>query len=347
VARQTRAPRLATRIVGPSSDGSFTGGTMTAGRLPAPDRVAGLAADGPRGAALANLPDRIAFLGFGLIGGSIALALREAGSAARLAAWTPYGNGPAEGLRRGFLDEAAPTAAAALKGAGLVVLAGPPLVVLGTLGDLAGPLRDALSPEATVTDVASTKAMITRNAAAAGLAFVGGHPMAGRETSGVDAATPDLFVNRPWVVVRTAGSRALDVERVEALAVGVGARPVEMDAQEHDAAVAGISHLPLVLAAALVESVATTREDGPSWPLARRLAATGWADMTRLARGDPGMGAGILATNAGPVAARLRALRLVLDTWIELLDRDQGEDSGALEGRFRLARESLEHEPGP
>jgi prephenate dehydrogenase len=70
--------------------------------------------------------------------------------------------------------------------------------------------------------------------------------------------------------------------------------------------------------------------------------------MTRLARGDPGMGAGILATNAGPVAERLRALRHVLDTWIELLDREQGGgDSGALEGRFRLARESLEREPGP
>jgi prephenate dehydrogenase len=341
------APWLAPRIVGPWSDACFSGGTMTAGPLPAPDRATGLVADGPRAAALANLPDRIAFLGFGLIGGSIALALRDAGSAARLTAWTPYGNGPAEGLRRGFLDEAAPSAEAALEGAGLVVLAGPPLVVLGTLNDLVGPLRDALAADATVTDVASTKAMITRNAAAAGLAFVGGHPMAGRETSGVDAATPELFVNRPWVVVRTAGSRPLDVERVEALAVGVGARPIHMDAQEHDAAVASISHLPLVLAAALVESVATSLEEGSSWPLARRLAATGWADMTRLARGDPGMGAGILATNAGPVAERLRALRQVLDTWIELLDREPGGESGALEGRFRLARESLEREPGP
>jgi len=338
-----------------SSGGPWTGasgiggdGTKTAGRLPAPDVPAGPASKEAGTEALARLPERIAFLGFGLIGGSIALALRESGSTANLAAWTPYGNGPAEGQRRGFLDEAAPSAGAALDGAGLVVLAGPPLIVLGTLADLAGPLRDTLAAEATITDVASTKVLITRNAVASGLPFVGGHPMAGRETSGVGAATPELFVNRPWVVVRTAGSRPVDVERVEALAIGVGARPIHMDANEHDAAVAAISHLPLVLAAALVESVATSAEDGSAWPLARRLAATGWADMTRLARGDPGMGAGILATNAGPVAERLRALRLVLDAWIELLDRDPGAgDSIALEGRFRLARESLEREPGP
>ena len=101
------------------------------------------------------------------------------------------------------------------------------------------------------------------------LRFVGGHPMAGREASGFDAATADLFVDRPWVVVPGAHSRPADVERVEWLARAVGARPLRMDAEAHDAAVAGISHLPLVLAAALVEAVTAApglgRHAGP-WP---------------------------------------------------------------------------------
>lgn len=296
--------------------------------------------------ALAKLPERIAFLGFGLIGGSIALALREAGSTSRLVAWTPNGDGPAEGLRRGFLDEVAPTAEAALDGAGLVVLAAPPLAVLGALSALAGPLRGALASDATITDVASTKAKITENAGAYQLPFVGGHPMAGRETSGAGAATADLFIDRPWAIVRASTSRPLDIERVEALARAVGARPIDIGAHEHDAAVAAISHLPLVLSAALVESVTGSPDAAPSWPAARRLAASGWADMTRLARGDPEMGAGILATNAGPIIERLRALRGEIDTWIELLDvPGKGPEAGDLRGHLGAARDALETAP--
>ena len=304
------------------------------------------APDAARTEALAKLPERIAFLGFGLIGGSIALALRKAGSTARLAAWTPNGDGPAEGLRHGFLDDAAATAATALDGAALVVLAGPPLSVLGTLEDLAGPLHGALAADATITDVASTKTLITESASAYQLPFVGGHPMAGRETSGAGAATADLFVDRPWVVVRSGGSRPIDIERVDALARSVGARPVELSGQEHDAAVAAISHLPLLLAAALVESVAGSPEGAASWPMARRLAASGWADMTRLARSDPEMGAGIVATNAGPVTERLRALRGVLDSWIELLDAPgEPPDAGVIREHLDAAREALERRP--
>ncbi len=305
-------------------------------------------AESARAAAVAALPDRIAFLGFGLIGGSIALALRDAGCTAHLVAWTPSGTGSNEGLRRGLVDSTTTTPAGALEGAGLVVLAGPPLSVLQLLSDLAGPMRAALAPDTTITDVASTKALICENAAAYVLPFVGGHPMAGRETTGVGAASADLFLDRPWVVVRTAASRPVDVRRVGALASAVGAMPIELDADEHDAAVAAISHLPLVLAVALTESIAGPAEAAGSWPLARRLAAGGWTDMTRLARGDPEMGAGILATNARPVADRLRAVRRVLDTWIEDLDPSlDGGDYGTLLARLHVAREALEQEPPP
>jgi prephenate dehydrogenase len=105
--------------------------------------------------------------------------------------------------------------------------------------------------------------------------------------------------------------------------------------------VASISHLPLVVAAALVESVAGRSVGGSSWPLARRLAATGWSDMTRLAKGDPEMGAGILATNADAVTTSLRDLRRTLDTWIELLEAGAEVHAPDLQGRLRAARNAL------
>ncbi len=292
-----------------------------------------------RAEAAAALPNRIAFLGLGLIGGSIALAVREAGYTGTLAAWTPGAKGPGEALRQGIVDEAAATTERAVSGAGLVVLAGPPLAIVRLLGERGG-WRAALGGGATVTDVGSTKARIVAAADAADLRFVGGHPMAGRESSGVTAATADLFVDRPWVLVPGAASRPDDLARAAALATATGARTLRMIAAEHDAAVAGISHLPLVVAAALVESVAGSG-DAPGWATARELAASGWRDMTRLARGDPEMGAGILVTNAPAVVARLRRMRDALDGWLAQLDQATDADSDTLRSRLEAARAAL------
>lgn len=293
--------------------------------------------------AAGHLPSRIAFLGFGLIGGSIAAALRSrSGRGAHLTAWTPAGVGPAEGLRVGLLDQRAHDPAAAIDGAELIVLAGPPLAILDALDRQADVLRGAAERGATITDVGSTKRRIVDAAGATGLPFVGGHPMAGRETTGASSASADLFVDRPWVVVPGVDAMPIDVERVDALARATGARPIRLGADEHDAAVAAISHLPLVVAAALIEAVA--RADGQGvkaadWSLARSLAATGWSDMTRLAKGDPEMGAGILATNAAAVAERLRALSSVLDAWIDRLERDA--PAAQLRDHLDAARRSL------
>ena len=304
-------------------------------------------------AAVAHLPHRIAFIGFGLIGGSVAMALRAAGSTAHLSAWSPAGTGPAEGLRRGLVDDAPRDPAAVLDGAGLIVLAGPPPSVIEHLRHLGGPLRERLVPGATITDVASTKALIVSTADDLGLPFVGGHPMAGRETSGVGASSADLFDGRPWVVAPAQGASARDVERVVALATAVGARPVRMAPIDHDLAVAAISHLPLIAAAALAESVAG---DVDRWPAARELAASGWRDMTRLARGDVDMGAGILATNARPIAAWLRGYRDALDGWLAELERIADEGAPALpddasvarlRARLEAARTALDAAPKP
>ena len=116
-----------------------------------------------------------------------------------------------------------------------------------------------------------------------------------------------------------------------------------MDAEPHDRAVAGVSHLPLILAAALVEAVAgTDAVPRPDWHAAADLAATGWRDMTRLARGDTAMGAAIAATNATALAGRLRDLRAVLDEWLAELERPGGPDEHSIEARLRAVRDQLD-----
>ena len=287
---------------------------------------------------------RVAILGFGLIGGSLARALAEAPDreAWSVVAWSPSGDGPRQAAADGVIEAAMAAPAEALDGAQLVVLAAPPTATLGLIARLGAGLQAALEPEAVVTDVASTKGAIVAAAADRGLRFVGGHPMAGRETSGYGAADPGLFRDRPWVVVPTDPGDRAAIVAVETLAVATGARPIRMDAAEHDAAVAAISHLPLVVAAALVESVAGAGRVDAEWASARQLAATGWRDMTRLARGDETMGAGIAATNAPAIAARLHTFRAVIDAWLAELERPGGPDEAALTVRLAAARARLD-----
>jgi prephenate dehydrogenase len=285
---------------------------------------------------------RITIVGFGLIGGSIARALRRReaaptmGERIDLAAWSRTFAGPAKALNDRIVDRTPATLAEALQGAELVVLAVPPLACLALLDDLAGPLHGAVATGATLTDVASTKRTIVERADRLGLRFVGGHPLAGREASGYDAAEADLFVDRPWVICPGEVAEQGDVDRVARLALACGAQPVELDAGTHDAAAAAISHVPLVVSAALVE--ATTAR--PDWPTASALAAGGWRDMTRLGRGDPEMGAGIGATNSGEIAAGVRAVRDALDAWLSALGAPE-PDVEALRARFEAVRDRL------
>ncbi len=284
---------------------------------------------------------RIAILGFGLIGGSIARALRLPGATTtfgehvELVAWSRRPEGPSRARQAGVVDDAPTDLRAAVDRADLIVLAAPPLASIALVNGLAGDLRDVLGGEATVTDVSSTKRAIGEAADAAGLRFVGGHPMAGREASGFDAATPDLFVDRPWVICAGGHATAGDTERVVALARACGADPIAMDPETHDRLAAAVSHVPLVVSAALVEAMTAD----PAWAEARGLAAGGWQSMTRLAAGDPTMGAGIAATNARVIASGLREVRAALDGWIAALET--GAEPDAFEARLRSARDRL------
>jgi prephenate dehydrogenase len=129
---------------------------------------------------------------------------------------------------------------------------------------------------------------------------------------------------------------------VRALAEACGARALELDAATHDRLVAAISHLPLLTAVALVEAVTGGEQAREDWAAATGLAASGWRDTTRLARGDVTMGTEIAMTNAPEIAARLRDLRVAIDAWIAVLEAPGGPDEARIRRRLAAARRRLE-----
>ncbi len=258
-----------------------------------------------------------AVLGTGLIGASVGMALRAGGW--RVVGWDADPTTAARAAARGALDTAAPSRNGAVAGADLVVLAAPPAAVVATVAELA---TDAL-----VTDVAGIKGPVV--AAAAHLPhFVGGHPMAGRELSGPEAASGALFRGAAWVLA-TDGAAAADLDRVEAIVAGFGARPLRMAAAAHDAAVAAISHLPQVLAAALLREAAAS-------PEALELASGSFRDLTRVASSDPGAWGPLLVGNAA-TAATVRRFAGRLAAWADAIETG---DTEALRAALAAARDT-------
>lgn len=238
--------------------------------------------------------------GLGLIGGSLARALRGRGYL--VSGVDPRPAALRAARRAGVLDRTARRIEDGLATADMVVLAAPPAANLALLRRVARFGRDGQ----VVTDVSSVKRHICEEAARLGLDFVGGHPMAGRERSGFEAAEADLFRGRPWILTAPASSRALRAAR--ALVRAVGARPVVLSPSEHDRVVAFVSHLPQLVAWALWDAV---RHDGVAGPRAG-LAGPAYADMTRIAASPPGLWRQILAENGREIeralVAFLRAL---------------------------------------
>jgi len=243
-------------------------------------------------------PASAVIIGTGLIGTSVALALRARGVAVWLADRDLAAARLAADIGAGAV---LPSGAAPPGGpADIAVVAVPPAAV-------APALRDAQDRGLArwYTDVASVKSQPLDQAAALGCdlaSFVPGHPLAGRERSGPAAARADLFLGRPWVVGHGAGIPARGVAAVEALARACGAEPVRADPAEHDAWVALVSHAPHVVSAAMAARL-TEAQDG-----ALALAGPGLRDVTRIAAGDTRLWMQILAANAAPVAGVLAAV---------------------------------------
>jgi prephenate dehydrogenase len=244
---------------------------------------------------------RVAVIGVGLIGGSFALALKRARACAEVVG---AGRSP-ENLRiareLGVLDATAPDAAAAARGAELVLVAAP----VAQFDALFATLAPALDPEAVVTDAGSTKRDVVAAARArlgAKLAqFVPAHPIAGAEQSGVRAARAELFRDRRVVLTPLAETAPAAVARVGAAWQACGARLSSMTPQEHDATFAAVSHLPHVLAYALVHEIATRAEAAQLFGY----AAGGFRDFTRIASSHPEMWRDICVANRDALLAEL------------------------------------------
>jgi prephenate dehydrogenase len=232
-----------------------------------------------------------------LIGGSVGLAARE-----RLGA-TVRGFDPTEGVlqaarERNAVDVATDTIAEAVTGADTVFVAAP----VAALPDAVAQALNAASPDTVVTDVGSTKRAIV--SATQDERFVGGHPLAGAETSGVEHARADLFDGATWYLTPTEQTSGLLYERLHRTLAGLGAQPAAIEATDHDRILAAVSHLPHVLANVLVAQAGEALPRG-----AERLAATGpsFRDATRVAGANTGIWADIYLSNADAVTDRIDA----------------------------------------
>ena len=237
--------------------------------------------------------EKITIIGLGLIGGSIGLALKAANLPNVLVVGHDLdGDAMKNALKLRAVDKTESTLEGAVDGARLVILAAPPLAVRLLLDDIS----DLLPEGALVTDVSSTKGDVLRWAKQylpKTVSFVGGHPMAGKEESGVRAADKDLFRGRAYAVVPATNATEGAVKSVLGLVNILGAEPVFIDADEHDQYVAAISHMPMVVSSALFTLV----RDTPAWSEISPLTGPAFRDLTRLASGDPQMSHDICVTN--------------------------------------------------
>jgi prephenate dehydrogenase len=259
---------------------------------------------------------RIAVLGVGLIGGSIGLAARRRLNA-EVAGYDPDRSLVDLAIELEAIDSAPPTVVEAVEGAELVFCAAPVTALPG----LAAEALDAAREDCAITDVGSVKRDVIA-ALGSESRFIGGHPLAGAETSGVENARADLFEGARWYLTPTASTGGLLYDRLQRAISGLGARPQAIEADTHDRLMATISHLPHVLANVLVTQAATALSEE-----AEHLPEVGpsFRDVTRVAGANPSIWGDIFAGNREAVAAEIDGVIARLSEASELLrsgDRD-------------------------
>ena len=280
---------------------------------------------------------RVAVIGVGLIGGSFALALRRTGAGASIVGVDRDAQALERAAALGVIDTAAESAAEATAGAELVVVAVPVRGIGPVLHDVAL----ALGPDAVVTDVGSTKGDVTRIAREELRAlfprFVPGHPIAGREVSGVEAATPELFKGARIVLTPTEETAPDAIELVRACWEGAGGRVSMLAAATHDEIFAAVSHLPHLLAFALVSEI-TGRDNSAEL---FSFAAGGFRDFTRIAASSPEMWRDIALQNRTALLAEIDRYGARLAVFRELVERGDGPGLQRLMTEARASRQAL------
>lgn len=247
--------------------------------------------------------NKVTIVGVGLLGGSLGLALRRRGLARLVAGYVRRTGSVRDCERAGATDFATTDLLAAVSDADLVVLCTPLL----QMAPLVRQMRPALKRGAVVTDVGSVKALVVREIESlvtrSGAHFIGSHPLAGAEKTGVLAARADLFQSAACVVTPTPRSSQAAARKVSSLWRSVGGRVLHMTPQAHDALVSRSSHLPHLVAAALASTVLSPRCAAQVSPL----CASGFRDTTRIASGSPEMWRDIGLSNRREILAALKA----------------------------------------
>jgi len=273
---------------------------------------------------------KIVIFGVGLIGGSVALALKKAGSTALIIGVGRSKESLQTALDLGVIDAASTDIAQAVSDADLILIATP----VAQTPDILSAIKPHLSVDTVITDAGSTKSDVLAYAsdvlAERAKQFVGGHPIAGAEKSGVTAANADLFRSKNVILTPTTKNSVEAISRVKALWELCGANITDMTAATHDSVFAAVSHLPHLLAFALVDDIA-------SRPNAEQLfsfAASGFRDFTRIAGSHPEMWRDISLANRTALLSELTAYQTELAQLKQLLET---QDSAGLQALFERA----------
>lgn len=274
----------------------------------------------------------IGIVGLGLIGGSIGLDLRSRG-------FDVFGVSSRQqtcdrAQARGVVNEAS-IHLSLMAAADVVFICTP----LGSIEPIVRDLVPYLSPHTIVTDVGSVKTPIVQAVSSLWPNFVGGHPMAGTAESGIEAAVPDLFVGRPYVLTPQAQTPAAAVDRVEEIARLLGASVYRCSPLDHDRAVAWISHLPLMASATLVAAGAL-EGDRHIVNLAQHLASSGFRDTSRVGGGNPELGVMVAKYNREEL---LRSLSIYRDCLDEFISDIEAENWQALEHKLKLTQQARQN----
>lgn len=277
----------------------------------------------------------LAIVGVGLLGGSVAKAARAGRLARRLVGIGRDAGRLRPALEDGTLDAVTTDLAEGVRGADFVLLAAPVLAIEGLLEQVAR----AAPAGAVVTDVGSTKRNIVRAAerlfAGRPLPFVGSHPLAGSEQSGYKVARVDLFQGATVVVTPTETTELAALKRTTEFWEALGARVISLDPETHDRTVAAISHLPHLVACAVVDGACRVE------PAALELAARGFRDTTRIAAGDPGMWTEIFLANRDALSASVAAFREALADLERVIVAGGADELHAALARIKAMREGL------
>ena len=256
----------------------------------------------------------VTIVGLGLMGGSLAMALKEKNLCDKVTALVRREEAAREAVQLGVVDDATTDPATVLGQADLVVFSTPVRIIVRQLEEFAPYFK----PNAIITDMGSTKQEIIRAMAQLpdGIHPVGSHPMCGKEKAGLEVAEASLFVGAPWILTPLEHIPNTAMTLVKEMAEAIGSRTQILPADRHDKIVAAISHLPYTMAAALVLAAQQVAEDDPTvWDV----AASGFRDTSRVAASDVTMMLDILLTNRDAVGQMLDLAQTHLSRFAEVL----------------------------